>query len=174
MLLRGQGVSRSTKECSSAALAGALRQIAAAGGGNVESYPEDVEGREVSASFLYNSRLAMFEQQGFARMRRLGKHHWVDVQGPVALARRRGERLTPRSRADCPRQAAWAASSPLFMMPLAAQAACRGQPLSSNVRPRETSRLLAWGLRYARCLAFRWPLQLLYVRGTYCGAPKSV
>jgi GNAT superfamily N-acetyltransferase len=67
---RGQGVS-------SAALAGALEEIARLGGGTVESYPEDVTGRNVSASFLYNSRLSMFERQGFERVRRLGKNHWV-------------------------------------------------------------------------------------------------
>lgn len=67
---RGQGVS-------SAALAGALEEIARLGGGTVESYPEDVADRRVSASFLYNSRLAMFERQGFERVRRLGKNHWV-------------------------------------------------------------------------------------------------
>lgn len=62
---------------SSLALGGALEQIARLGGGTVESYPEDVADRKVSASFLYNSRLAMFERQGFARVRRLGKNHWV-------------------------------------------------------------------------------------------------
>lgn len=67
---RGQGVS-------SAALAGALEQIALLGGGVVESYPEDVTDRKVSAAFLYNSRLSMFERQGFERVRRLGKSHWV-------------------------------------------------------------------------------------------------
>lgn len=67
---RGKGV------CS-AALAGALEEIARLGGGTVESYPEDVTDRKVSASFLYNSRLAMFERQGFGRVRRLGKNHWV-------------------------------------------------------------------------------------------------
>ncbi|WP_073469347.1 GNAT family N-acetyltransferase [Rhizobacter sp. OV335] len=67
---RGQGVS-------SAALAGALEEISRLGGGTVESYPEDVAGRNVSASFLYNSRLSMFERQGFERVRRLGKNHWV-------------------------------------------------------------------------------------------------
>ncbi len=65
---RGKGVS-------SAALAGALDQIGALGGGTIESYPEDVIGRTVSASFLYNSRLEMFEHQGFERVRRLGKNH---------------------------------------------------------------------------------------------------
>lgn len=67
---RGQGVS-------SVALAGALAQVAELGGGTVESYPEDVEGRTVSASFLHNSRLAMFERQGFKRVAQLGKNHWV-------------------------------------------------------------------------------------------------
>lgn len=67
---RGKGVA-------SAALAGALQEIARLGGGTVESYPEDVAGRSVSASFLYNSRLAMFEHQGFERVRRLGKNHWL-------------------------------------------------------------------------------------------------
>jgi hypothetical protein len=61
----------------SAALSGAVRLIAGLGGGLVESYPENAEAREVSASFLYNSRLARFERQGFERVRRLGKNHWV-------------------------------------------------------------------------------------------------
>ncbi|MGL4576316.1 MAG: GNAT family N-acetyltransferase [Burkholderiaceae bacterium] len=67
---RGKGVS-------STALAGALKLIAQLGGGTVESYPENVEGRKVSEAFLYNSRLAMFEQQGFKRVAPLGKNHWV-------------------------------------------------------------------------------------------------
>lgn len=40
-------------------LAGALDEIALLGGCTVESYPEDVIERNVSASFLYNSRLSM-------------------------------------------------------------------------------------------------------------------
>jgi GNAT superfamily N-acetyltransferase len=67
---RGRGVS-------AVALAGALQEIARLGGGTVESYPEEVAGRTVSTSFLYNGRLSMFERQGFARIRPLGKHHWV-------------------------------------------------------------------------------------------------
>jgi ribosomal protein S18 acetylase RimI-like enzyme len=67
---RGMGVA-------SVALAGALQEISRLGGGTVESYPEDVANRSVSASFLYNSRLSMFEGQGFKRMRQLGKNHWV-------------------------------------------------------------------------------------------------
>jgi len=60
-----------------AGLAGALAQIAAAGGGRVESYPEDTEGRKVSGSFLHNGTVAMFEQQAFTRDRRIGKDRWV-------------------------------------------------------------------------------------------------
>ena len=61
----------------STALEGALQEIARLGGGTVESYPEDSEGRSVSASFLHNGTVAMFERHGFERTRRLGKHHWV-------------------------------------------------------------------------------------------------
>lgn len=60
-----------------AALEGALDEITRLGGGTVESYPEDVEGRSVSASFLHNGTVVMFEQQGFQRTRRIGKHRWV-------------------------------------------------------------------------------------------------
>ena len=77
---RGKGVS-------SIALAGALEEIAFLGGGTVESYPEDVGERKVSGSFLYNSRLAMFERQGFQRVRRIGKNHWVVAQCVQALER---------------------------------------------------------------------------------------
>jgi hypothetical protein len=43
----------------------------------VESYPEAIEGRSVSSSFLHNGTVSMFERHGFERTRRLGKHHWV-------------------------------------------------------------------------------------------------
>lgn len=75
---RGKGVSV-------AALAGALREIARLGGGTVESYPEEVVGRTVSASFLYNGRVSMFEKQGFERVRRLGKNHWVVAKVVAAI-----------------------------------------------------------------------------------------
>jgi GNAT superfamily N-acetyltransferase len=65
------------KGVAAAALAGALDEIARLGGGTVESYPEDAEGRSVSSSFLHNGTVAMFEQQGFARDRRIGKDRWV-------------------------------------------------------------------------------------------------
>ena len=59
------------------ALGGALDLIAAAGGGRVESYPEDVEGRKTSGSFLHNASVRLFERHGFTRERQIGKHHWV-------------------------------------------------------------------------------------------------
>jgi len=67
---RGRGVA-------AAGLAGALVEIARLGGGTVESYPEDAGDRKVSASFLHNATLAMFEQQGFERSRKIGKNRWV-------------------------------------------------------------------------------------------------
>ena len=67
---RGRGVAAT-------ALAGALEQIARLGGGTVESYPERVEGRSVSSSFLHNGTAEMFESLGFARDRRIGKDRWV-------------------------------------------------------------------------------------------------
>jgi GNAT superfamily N-acetyltransferase len=67
---RGKGVA-------AAALEGAVQEISRLGGGTVESYPEDVEGRPVAGAFLHNATLAMFERQGFARTRRLGKHRWL-------------------------------------------------------------------------------------------------
>jgi hypothetical protein len=61
----------------SLALKGALREISRLGGGSVESYPEEVKGRSVSASFLHNGTVSMFTREGFKRSRRLGKNHWV-------------------------------------------------------------------------------------------------
>lgn len=61
----------------SVALAGALEEIARLGGGVVESYPEDVQGRKVSSSFLHNSTVSLFERHGFERTRRIGEDRWV-------------------------------------------------------------------------------------------------
>jgi GNAT superfamily N-acetyltransferase len=58
-----------------AALAGALGLIAALGGGTVEGYPEGADA--VSAGFLYNGALSTYEQLGFTRNRKIGKHRWV-------------------------------------------------------------------------------------------------
>jgi hypothetical protein len=62
---------------SAVALDGALGLIAAAGGGTVEAYPQDTEGRKVSASFLYSVTRSLFEQAGFAYQRPKGKNHCV-------------------------------------------------------------------------------------------------
>lgn len=59
------------------ALHGAIGEIARLGGGTVESSPEDVAGRKVSNAFLFNATVSMFEQEGFARTRRLGKNNWL-------------------------------------------------------------------------------------------------
>lgn len=77
---RGKGIT-------SAALEGALKEIARLGGGTVESYPEDVEGRSVSGSFLYNGTVSIFERLGFKRSRQLGQNHWV-VTKVVRAARK--------------------------------------------------------------------------------------
>ena len=58
-----------------AALVGALDLIAGSGGGTVEGYPEDAG--SVPAGFLYNGALSTYEQLGFVRDRKIGKHRWV-------------------------------------------------------------------------------------------------
>jgi GNAT superfamily N-acetyltransferase len=67
---RGKGVA-------SAALEGAVDQIRKLGGGRIEGYPEDIEGRKASPAFLFNGALSTFEQHGFERSRQIGKHKWV-------------------------------------------------------------------------------------------------
>jgi GNAT superfamily N-acetyltransferase len=58
-----------------AALAGAIELIAGLGGGTVEGYPEDAA--SVPAGFLFSGALSTYEQLGFARDRKIGKHRWV-------------------------------------------------------------------------------------------------
>jgi GNAT superfamily N-acetyltransferase len=67
---RRQGMAR-------VALDGALHLIAQAGGGVVESYPQDTDGKKTSASFLYNATRSLFEQAGFTYIRSKGIHHSV-------------------------------------------------------------------------------------------------
>jgi GNAT superfamily N-acetyltransferase len=62
---------------SALALQGALRQIAEAGGGVVEGYPQDTAGKKVNASFLYNGTRTLFEEAGFTYDRPKGKNHTV-------------------------------------------------------------------------------------------------
>ncbi len=67
---RGDGVA-------SAALQGAIEQIKTLGGGRIEGYPENTEGRKASPAFLFNGTLSSFERHGFKRSRKIGKHKWV-------------------------------------------------------------------------------------------------
>ena len=62
---------------SAVALGGALDLIAEAGGGVVEGYPQDTQGKKISASFLYNGTRSLFEQAGFTYERPKGKNHCV-------------------------------------------------------------------------------------------------
>ena len=67
---RGQGVAR-------AALEGALDQIADLGGGHVEAISEVTAGREAPGRFLFSATVELFEQNGFTRVRQVGKHAWI-------------------------------------------------------------------------------------------------
>ena len=67
---RGNGVA-------TVALEGAIDQIKKLGGGRIEGYPEDIEGRKASPAFLFNGTLSSFERLGFKRLRKIGKHKWV-------------------------------------------------------------------------------------------------
>lgn len=64
---RSQGVAR-------AALEGALNLIAQGGGGLVEAIPEVTDGREAQGRFLFTATAELFDQLGFRRGRRVGKH----------------------------------------------------------------------------------------------------
>lgn len=67
---RGRGVADT-------ALAGALDEIAALGGGTVEGYPEETDDRKVSGSFLHTGPMPAFERHGFTRTRPISPHRWV-------------------------------------------------------------------------------------------------
>jgi GNAT superfamily N-acetyltransferase len=67
---RGQGIAR-------AALEGALDQIARLGGGRVEAISEVTAGREAQGRFLFSATVELFEQNGFTRVRQVGKHAWI-------------------------------------------------------------------------------------------------
>jgi len=59
------------------ALQGALGLIAQAGGGVVEAYPQDTQGKRTSASFLYNGTRSLFEKAGFTFERTKGTKNCV-------------------------------------------------------------------------------------------------
>lgn len=68
---RGEGVAR-------AAVAGALAAIKEAGGGLVEAYPEQVEGREPQrGAYFHTGPENLFVEFGFERDRRIAKWRWV-------------------------------------------------------------------------------------------------
>lgn len=68
---RGGGVAR-------AAVAGVLAAIEDAGGGVVEAYPEQVDGRPPQrGSYLHTGPESLFAEFGFTRDRRIAKWRWV-------------------------------------------------------------------------------------------------
>lgn len=61
-----------------AGLAAVLDAIGEAGGGVVEAYPEQVEGREPQrGAYLHTGPETLFEEYGFTRDRRIAKWRWV-------------------------------------------------------------------------------------------------
>lgn len=61
-----------------AAVTAALAAIKQAGGGLVEAYPEQVEGREPQrGSYFHTGPESLFEELGFTRDRRIAKWRWV-------------------------------------------------------------------------------------------------
>jgi len=56
---------------------GALELIKKSGGGVVESYPQDTEGKKVNNSFLYNGTKEIFEKAGFNYEGKKGKNHCI-------------------------------------------------------------------------------------------------
>jgi hypothetical protein len=68
---RREGVAR-------AALTAALAAISEAGGGLVEAYPEQVEGREPQrGAYFHTGPENLFEELGFERDRKIAKWRWV-------------------------------------------------------------------------------------------------
>jgi len=68
---RREGVAR-------AALTGALAAIKEAGGGLVEAYPEQVEGRKPQrGAYFHTGPETLFAELGFERDRRIAKWRWV-------------------------------------------------------------------------------------------------
>jgi GNAT superfamily N-acetyltransferase len=68
---RGQGVAR-------AAVSGALDAIREQGGGLIEAYPEQVEGRAPQrGAYFHTGPESLFEEFGFTRDRKIAKWRWV-------------------------------------------------------------------------------------------------
>ena len=77
---RGRGVA-------SAALEGALAEIARLGGGVVESYPSDMADAKLASGFGFNTNVAMFERHGFVRQRLVAMNRWVVARQVEAASR---------------------------------------------------------------------------------------
>jgi hypothetical protein len=60
-----------------AALAQKHNGVWGAGGGVVQGYPRDTQGKKMSASFLYNGTRSQFEKAGFEFVRSKGKCNCV-------------------------------------------------------------------------------------------------
>lgn len=69
-LHRGDGIARF-------ALEGAIAQIAERGGGLVEAISEVTDGREAQGRFLFSATVEVYEDLGFHRGRKIGKHAWI-------------------------------------------------------------------------------------------------
>ena len=68
---RGHGIAR-------AGLTGVLKAIGEAGGGVVEAYPEQVDGRPPQrGAYLHTGPESLFAELGFVRDRRIAKWRWV-------------------------------------------------------------------------------------------------
>jgi GNAT superfamily N-acetyltransferase len=72
------------------AVRGALELIAKAGGGVVEGYPHDLQGRTMRSQFLYSATRTMFEEVGFSYERPKGTGNCVmrTTVAPVKASRR--------------------------------------------------------------------------------------
>jgi hypothetical protein len=77
---RKEGIAR-------AGLEGALRFIAAKGGGTVDGYPIDPRGKPYASAFLWSGVKSMFTDEGFSQIGRLGSSKVVMRK----LVRRRAE-----------------------------------------------------------------------------------
>lgn len=65
------------QDLSFVAVNGALELIKDLGGGVVESYPQDTQGKKVSNSFLYNGTRQIFARAGFSYEGQKGKNHCI-------------------------------------------------------------------------------------------------
>jgi len=81
-----------------AALAGALRMIAARGGGTVDAYPSDMRGKSTSSSFLWGGTASMFDDAGFRLLGHLGT---TKVVMRKVIRPRRGGLPRVRRATDC-------------------------------------------------------------------------